>query len=178
MSDTVKKEGWAESLRPLCVSDEVWALTVRQPCAWLIVNGWKNIENRTWGRRFSGRLFVHAAKGMTKGEYEAARIFVAGFAPMVADKMPPMKALELGGIVGETSVIACVRYHPSEWFTGPFGFVLDPEKSRPLPFVACKGALGFFRLCVVERLAASLAALGGARWSLALRRGKPAGGGE
>lgn len=37
------------------------ALSIRQPGAWLIVNGHKDIENRDWPTtNFRGRLLVHA----------------------------------------------------------------------------------------------------------------------
>ena len=50
----------------------VVALSIRQPWAWLIVNGYKDIENRNWKTNFRGKILVHAAKGMTKAEYEDA----------------------------------------------------------------------------------------------------------
>ncbi len=57
-------------------------LSVRQPWAWLIANGWKNVENRTKRTCFRGRFLVHASKSMTTGDYEACRIFVAGFSDL------------------------------------------------------------------------------------------------
>jgi hypothetical protein len=115
------------------------ALSIRQPWAWLIVHGWKNIENRTWRTRFRGPVLIHASKGMTAGEYRAAQIFMAAFTPL---EMPPMGDLPRGGIVGVATILDCVDQHPSEWFTGPFGFVMD--EARALPFVGCPGRLGFF----------------------------------
>lgn len=39
------------------------ALTVRQPWAWAIIHGGKNIENRDWAPRVSpGRIAIHAGK--------------------------------------------------------------------------------------------------------------------
>lgn len=122
-------------------STPLLCLSVRQPWAWLIVNGWKNIENREWPTRFRGRFLIHASKGMTRGEYDSAVIFVAGFAPSLV--IPPMAALDRGGIVGEAVLLDCVTRHDSEWFCGTYGFVLDEQK--PLPFEPCTGALGFFR---------------------------------
>jgi hypothetical protein len=127
-------------------------LSIRQPWAWLIVNGWKNIENREWPTRFRGRFLVHASKGMTRGEYDACRLFMAGFTSM---DLPPMEALERGGIVGEAVLLDCVRRHDSEWFCGPWGFVLD--EARPLPFEPLKGALGFFRHNADDDLSAASA---------------------
>ncbi|MNQ62267.1 ASCH domain protein [compost metagenome] len=49
------------------------ALSIRQPWAWLIIHGGKDVENRSWHTKHRGRFLVHAAKGMTKHEYQAAR---------------------------------------------------------------------------------------------------------
>jgi hypothetical protein len=119
------------------------ALSVRQPWAWLICHGGKGIENRTWPTRFRGRFLVHAAKGMTLAEYEACQIFVDGFDSELAASIPDPGDLDRGGIVGAATLVLCVRSSASEWFCGPWGFVLS--EVAPLPFRPCKGALGFFR---------------------------------
>lgn len=116
-------------------------LSIRQPWAWLIVNGWKNIENREWATGFRGRILVHAGKTMTRADYEACQLLMAGFTSL---ELPPMKQLERGGIVGATTILDCVTDHPSEWFCGPYGFVL--ADSKPLPFRPCLGMLGFFEV--------------------------------
>ena len=120
------------------------ALSVRQPWAWLIVNGWKNIENREWPTRFRGRVLIHASRGMTRDEYDSCITFVAGFAPSLWPQIPCVAELERGGIIGETTILDCVTYHDSDWFCGSYGFVL--ADSHPLPFRPLKGALGFFEV--------------------------------
>ena len=110
-------------------------LSIRQPWAWLICFGGKDIENRCWPTRFRGAFLLHAAKGMTRAEYDE----VAEFA-----NLPPFARLERGGIVGVARLVDCVQAHRSQWFNGPFGFVL--AEVRPLPFIACPGALGFFEV--------------------------------
>ena len=119
------------------------ALSIRQPWAWLILNAGKNIENRSWTTRFRGRFIVHAAKGMTRDEYEAAcdPLWAKG-GPVIA--VPAFADLERGGIVGSVELVDCVTDSDSPWFCGPFGFVLrDPQ---PLPFRPLRGALGFFEV--------------------------------
>lgn len=37
-------------------------LSIRQPWAWLIMTGLKDIENRTWNTDFRGRFAIHASK--------------------------------------------------------------------------------------------------------------------
>lgn len=121
------------------------ALSIRQPWAWLIVNGWKNIENREWPTRFRGRFLIHASKSMTMAEYDDCRMFVAG-----ATTLPPIYALERGGIVGEADLVDCVTQHDSHWFFGRYGFIL--KDARPLKFWPVKGRLGFFDLPGVNPL--------------------------
>ena len=45
------------------------ALSIRQPWAWLIVNGYKDIENRDWKTHYRGRFYVHAGKQFDKAGY-------------------------------------------------------------------------------------------------------------
>lgn len=123
------------------------ALSIRQPWAWLIVNGHKDIENRTWATKFRGPLLIHASKGMTRDDYLACEIFCADI-PGV--KLPAFEDLQRGGIVGQAEMTDCVRKSESPWFTGEVGFVM--ANARPRPFHPCKGALGFFE---VERGARS-----------------------
>jgi hypothetical protein len=48
--------------------------------------------------------------------------------------------LPLGGIVGITEIVDCVKDHPSKWYApAHWAFVLD--NFRPLPFGQWKGAL-------------------------------------
>ncbi|MEM7599839.1 MAG: ASCH domain-containing protein [Verrucomicrobiota bacterium] len=126
-----------QSLASLPCSPRV-ALSIRQPWAWLIVNGHKDIENRTWPTRFRGQFLVHAGKGMTKAEYKEAR-WVAednGIA------LPAFGELERGGIVGVAEITDCVNESESPWFFGKWGFVL--RDAKPIDIVPCRGALGFF----------------------------------
>ena len=45
-------------------------LSVRQPWAWLIVNGHKDIENREWETNLRGRVWIHTGvHQVTKAEY-------------------------------------------------------------------------------------------------------------
>jgi hypothetical protein len=125
------------------------ALSIRQPWAWLIVNGFKNIENRTWPTHYRGEILVHAGQAMTRSDYDACAIFCAGLSFKIPN-FPRFQALkgEMGGIVGKCEVIDCVTSSDSEWFVGEFGFLV--RNAVTLPFERCKGALGFFP--VHERL--------------------------
>lgn len=139
-------------------SPPLYALSVRQPWAWLIVHGFKDFENRDWSPNYAPRQFVknqapfrcliHAAKGMTHADYEACQIVVDAenadrelqdLAPIV---LPPFTELPRGGIVGTVDVVSWHDEPPEAPFA--FGSGLSLAHPELLPFTKCKGALGFF----------------------------------
>lgn len=114
------------------------ALSVRQPWAYLIVHGFKDVENRNWRTAFRGRVYIHAGQ-----QFDAARGFRAAFSTLDR-QLGTRKAREEwekmwrnsksdtgswpgGVIVGEVSIVDCVSESTSPWFVGTWGFVLaDP----------------------------------------------------
>lgn len=120
------------------------ALSIRQPWAWLIIHGGKDIENRDWSTKFRGRVLVHASKGMTREEWSDAWNFAhgSGASPKAIDAGLTFENVQRGGIVGSVDIVDCVTESESRWFMGRFGFVL--RNPRPMPFVPWKGRLGFF----------------------------------
>jgi len=122
----------------------VKALSIRQPWAWLIIHGGKDIENRDWPTKFRGRVLVHAAKGMTRDEWSDAWGFShgSGANPKAVESGLTFGNIDRGGIVGSVEIVGCVTGSDSRWFMGHYGFVLrDP---KPLPFTPLRGQLGFF----------------------------------
>lgn len=130
------------------------ALSLRQPWAWLVVHGGKNIENRRWNTHRRGYFLIHAAKGMTGAEYEDAIDFVSLVMPELVERIPKPEALERGGLVGAARIVAVLPPTSSRAYVWhmpeQFGFVL--RDVHPLPFTPCLGARGFFRLQLTEGL--------------------------
>lgn len=118
------------------------ALSIRQPWAWLIVNGYKDIENRSWPTRLRGEVLVHASKGMTRAEYDDVDLMLALDERLQYIRLPAFEQLERGGIVGKVTIAGCITASKSPWFFGQYGFCL--MNSKALPFTPLKGALGFF----------------------------------
>jgi hypothetical protein len=126
------------------------AISVRQPWAWMIIHGRKDVENRTWPTNVRGRVLIHAAKTMTKGEWDAAWHFSYDTdAPLKAAETDlTFENIQLGGIIGSVEIFACTTEFRSHWFMGPYGFLLS--RPRPLPFTPWRGQLGFFDVPVEE----------------------------
>lgn len=120
------------------------AISIRQPWAWLIVNGYKDIENRNWDTKYRGQVLIHASsRRPTKAEvHEAWMILREARGLEAAAFMPEAEQFQLGGIVGYASITGTVRESASPWFFGPVGIqIID---GKPLCFLPMKGRLSFF----------------------------------
>ena len=102
------------------------ALSIRQPWAHYILEEGKDIENRTWSTEERGDILIHVSKTVEKKDRSLVQ----------------RNNLPTGGIVGIVRITDCVEASDSEWFQGPFGLKLAAP--RKLPFMPCKGRLGFF----------------------------------
>jgi len=133
------------------------ALAVRQPHAWLIVHGYKDVEYRPWLTHYRGRFFVHANKAIDEAEVEQVRLQKAQDGINLPDELPG------GGIVGVVMLVDCIRVGDVSrpWrFLGRlrgqqspcgdqrnkicYGFIL--EDPRPLSFVPYRGQQKFFNV--------------------------------
>lgn len=104
------------------------ALTVKQPWAWLIVNGYKPIEYRTWRTNYRGPLAIIASKNTTRATIAAAN----DYADNIGVTLPDF--VDGGGIVGTVELYD---------ITGaPGDYEWHLRKAQAQPFVACKGGLG------------------------------------
>lgn len=117
------------------------ALTVRQPWAWAIVYGGKDVENRSWTTSYRGPIYIHAAAKRRPieerffAEWTRQRKLVQPFA---------QPDLVHGALIATANILAVMKDHPSQWaIEGCFHFVLDRvvPLRRPIP---CPGALGLW----------------------------------
>lgn len=119
--------------------DHPHALSVKQPWAWLITHGYKDIENRTWATKYRGPFLIHASLKFDSEGYDWVR---SNFQEI---PMPLPEDFERGGLVGVATLInVFIPGSPvaSPWYAGQYGYeVCD---ARPLPFRACRGMLKFF----------------------------------
>lgn len=142
------------------------ALSIKQPWAWLICAGYKNIENRNWkiGRKsqhgpYSSyhqanftielpcRIYIHTGKG--KDIDALNTILNCQWSWFSHDAEHDIFVMEhddkwwLGAIIGEVDIIDCVTKSNSPWFVGKYGFILTNPKLYESP-IPCRGQLGFF----------------------------------
>ena len=118
---------------------QLYCLSVRQPWAALIVNGGKDVENRTWSTKHRGILYIHASKRYDR-------------------KCPhaPVEPARFGAIIGRVRLKYCVSFdrvyyettlrQRSTWHEPErFGWYLaDPEiLVDPIPY---RGQLRVFKI--------------------------------
>lgn len=127
-------------------------LSIRQPWVWAILHAGKRIENRSWSTNYRGPIAIHAAKGMTKAEYDEFEYWWAIEFPrrplQTFPTVPAIVRLPRGAIVGTAILDGVVTRQTcpltqEPWFQGPYGFVLREVWRLPEP-IPYKGALGLF----------------------------------
>lgn len=120
-------------------TDPMRALSIKQPWAWLIANGYKDIENRSWKTKRRGWFFVHASKRIDMAGYFWVK---TNFPDIPLPSLGKLQSMT-GGIVGGANITDCVESSDSPWFQGKYGFTL----TTPVAFNLrpCKGKLSFFQ---------------------------------
>ena len=128
----------------------LYALSLKQPWAALLVHGCKTIEVRRWPTTRRGRILIHAAR-------------VPDERPAVWALLPPELAEDAqirGGIIGAGELTGCIPYRSLQafaadrslhlndpsWFQEPILYGFSFAKLKPLPFRAYPGWMRFFRV--------------------------------
>lgn len=138
------------------------AITIKQPWASLIVEGIKDIENRTWPTKFRGRVLIHAAdKGW---KWQAVLNYLSDKAKAILNSFGYdalwLHRLPTSAIIGSVEIADCVINHSSVWAEKGFAFTGydkngDPKDrqifnwvlANPIIFpepIPCKGKLSFW----------------------------------
>lgn len=118
------------------MKEQLRAITVRQPWAWAIVMGYKDVENRRSRTERRGPLLIHAGQQLDPRGFQF--LWELG----LLRKLP--EELATGALVGEVRLSDCRYGYPSDWSAaGNWQWILTKPKEfrTPLP---CKGAQGFF----------------------------------
>ncbi len=122
------------------------ALSIKQPWAWLICKGFKDVENRDWATKFRGRIYVHAGVSKSEMDKETLAWILKRLNNKQAAQLGLMyERLSYGAIIGEVDIVDCVAGSDSPWWIGPYCFILaNPVLyEKPIPY---RGQLGFFEV--------------------------------
>ena len=119
-------------------------LSIRQPWAWAIVNGFKDVENRDWPTKFRGPILVHAGVKEERDDLDFIMTTIARVhgRDIVGLHIAYARDKALGAIVGGCRITDCVAEMESPWFFGRYGFTVTSGK--PCVAVPMKGRLGFW----------------------------------
>ena len=130
-------------------------LTLKQPYAWMVIHGSKDIENRTWVNALLWDLIerqepfaVHAGVSIRGDYYDKACAYARSQDPAL--RVPPKDDLVLGAILG--TAIPAEIFHPDDWLLGRrwhmrdhYGWRLRDRTALPAPIPA-KGKQGFWSI--------------------------------
>lgn len=108
-------------------------LTVKQPWAYAIAAGWKDIENRSWGTAYRGPIAIHA--GLDVDEE-----FTSHY-PEGTPTPPYVHALTRGHIIAVVDLLDVVTDSPSRWAdNGQFHWILgNPRELEPIKYTGGQG---------------------------------------
>ena len=119
-------------------------LTIRQPWATLIIEGYKRFEFRSWKTNFRGEFLIHAGKGIDKEAVERLKKYLP-------DELPK------GKILGKVTLTDCIAMndelanmlakenndiYTTHSFSRNYAFQLENVQKFDTPIDA-KGQLGF-----------------------------------
>lgn len=121
------------------------ALTIRQPWATLIMQGYKRYEFRSWKTNFRGEFLIHAGKGVDKEAVKRLKKYLP-------DELPQ------GKILGKVTLVDCIEMndklskmldkensdiYTSHSFSNNYAFKLENVQQFDTP-IEVNGQLGFW----------------------------------
>jgi hypothetical protein len=119
------------------------ALTLHACWAWAIAHAGKDIENRVWSppkAMIGQRIAIHA--GAKPGDHEG-QADCAEMCQLAGAEPPP--TWPRSAILCTAILADVVTVHSSDWFGGPYGWVLTDVLTLPQP-LPCKGMLGLWEV--------------------------------
>jgi len=126
-------------------------LSVKQPWAYLLVQGIKPIENRPRRTHFRGRILIHASAKpdiFFKGENLAFTPAQWKDINKKVDTNKPDYKKDIfiySAIIGSVEIVDCVENHPSIWAVeGQYHYVIANPILFDTPITGVKGQLGLW----------------------------------
>lgn len=131
-------------------------ISLRQPWAYLLCAGIKDIENRTWKlpEKYRGeRVLIHAGKTIDNNAVDKIAVFNGALAQILQNGIHDNE-LHLGSIIGSVEIVDCRVDSQSIWAEYSRGWISDPKViyhwvlANPIlfdkPILNVKGKLGFW----------------------------------
>ncbi len=117
------------------------ALTIRQPYAWAIMQGEKDVENRVWNTPFRGRFWVHAGSYRWPRETDWKDLLFG------IDDVPDQDELPRGAILGTVELVDVVHGYESVWAEpgNYWHWVLANPEPLAEPILGAKGRQGWWK---------------------------------
>ena len=129
------------------------AISIKQPWASLIVNGIKDIENRSWKcpKKYIGkRVLIHASYLRSSLDLNMKQKDKLSF-DNLSHYICLYYDLPRGAIIGSVVISDCVQNHPSIWAEkGCWNWVLKDAILFDHPIKDVKGKLGFWNYNIEE----------------------------
>ena len=135
------------------------ALSIRQPLAWLIAHGYRDVDNRSWATPYRGPILIHASVTNSKWHwYHANEVMIKHqrnrLIARACEEAPYPPGYEgstfdeFGGIVGIAELVDCVssRTCRSVWAQRKAGYCFVFASASPVRFVPVVGRLNIFHV--------------------------------
>lgn len=122
------------------------AITLKQPWAFLVCSGVKDVENRTWKcpeKHIGKRVLIHASKTSYKCDnYFDSPLSNDQLLALPSDIQYPVLH---SAIIGSVRIVGCTINHPSVWAVDElYNWVLANPILFDKPILNVKGSLGFW----------------------------------
>lgn len=128
------------------------AISIKQPWAYLICAGIKDVENRTWPTKYKGRVYIHAS-AKPVGQYFSEGVFTADQLNYLiqSKKIDLIEKVQLSAIIGHVDIVNCIskerngKGSDSIWAEPDcFHWILRNPVLFDKPILNVKGKLSFW----------------------------------
>ena len=128
------------------ISENMKAISIKQPWAYLIAAGVKDIENRSWKTNYRGTVLIHTGAKYMK-MINPNNIFTNEQWNYLSDtqKRLVMSSLPTSAIIGSMEIVDCVKNNNSIWAEeDSWNWIVRNQKLFDTPILNVKGKLSFF----------------------------------
>lgn len=124
-------------------------LSIKNPWAWLIAKGFKDIENRSWKTKFRGTFLIHSTQKWDQRASEMSLLLTRDqwdeLDENIHDRVFLQTNIPTSAIIGQVDLVDCVQNSKSIWAEeGQWHWVLDNAIYYDNYIPDVKGKLSFW----------------------------------